>query len=416
MIYMVSLSADTAPEAARGVISTGGVAPVGSSTNIVDKIRKKIISRAGSHGLHALSRVLKIMDDDGNKNLSKEEFKNGMKDYGIELTLTELDSCMTVFDKDRNGSISFDELVLALAPPMDARRMKFVDMAFKLLDRNGDGTCTIDDLKYNYDAEHHPSVKKGKVKSDEYLAEFLSQFDTIDKDGTVTYEEFVQYYQNLSASIEGDDYWELMMRNAWHISGGKGQCENTTNRRVIVTDKHGKQSVQEVKNDLFIGKKDEKAMEDNLKKQGLEFEKMELYAKMDDEKDQFGAQKGRDQFKNRPTRKGRSTPRPANQVKSSRKENRSNNKSDPLKAYRKGRSKRPSRQDNLMSRRMARLGAVMKLQSLFRKHKAKKVLAYKKRCKETRERRQEEKEAMRAKEQARPKRPTGNNRGGFYSK
>ena len=29
----------------------------------------------------------------------KEEFKNGMKDYGIELTLTELDSCMTVFEK-----------------------------------------------------------------------------------------------------------------------------------------------------------------------------------------------------------------------------------------------------------------------------------------------------------------------------
>ena len=198
--------------------------------------------------------------------------------------------------------------------------------------------------------------------------------------------------------------------------GGKGQCENTTNRRVIVTDKHGKQSVQEVKNDLFIGKNDEKAMEDNLRKQGLEFEKMELYAKMDDEKDQFGAQKGRDQFKKQSTRKGRSTLRPANQVKSSRQENRSNNKSDPLKAYRKGRSKRPSRQDNLMSRRMARLGAVMKLQSLFRKHKAKKVLAYKKRCKETRERRQEEMEAIRAKEQARLKRPTGNNRGGFYSK
>ena len=56
---------------------------------------------------------------------------------------------------------------------------------------------------------------------------------------------------------------------------------------------------------MFIGKDDEKAMEDNLRKQGLEFEKMELYAKMDDEKDQFGAQKGRDQFKNRPAMKAR---------------------------------------------------------------------------------------------------------------
>ena len=425
----------------KGASSTGGVAPVGSSSNIVDKIRKKIIARAGSHGLHALSRVLKIMDDDGNKSLSKEEFKNGMKDYGVELTLTEVDSCMTVFDRDRNGSISFDELVLSLAPPMDARRMKFVKMAFKLLDRNGDGTCTIDDLKYNYDADHHPSVKTGKVKSDEYLTEFLSQFDTIDKDGVVTFEEFVQYYQNLSASIDGDDYWELMMRNAWHISGGTGQTANTTNRRVVVTGKDGKQTIQEVKNDLFIGKDDEKAMEQNLRDQGLEFDKMELYAKLDDEKNQFGAQKGKDQFKKRPAARKSSSnnTRPANKAvgrKSARNNgsrrsdnSRNNNRSkinfsrgenkerdDPLKAYRKGRSKKPSKKDGLMYRRMLRLRAVMKLQSLFRKHKAKKVLAYKKRCKVTREKMQEEEEIMRAKEQARVKRPSGNNRGGFYSK
>ena len=105
--------------------------------------------------------------------------------------------------------------------------------------------------------------------------------------------------------IDNTDFFELMMRNAWHMSGGKGQCEEYHKPPGNCNDKHGKQSVQEVKNDLFIGKNDEKAMEDNLRKQGLEFEKMELYAKMDDEKDQFGAQKGRDQFKNRPAMKSR---------------------------------------------------------------------------------------------------------------
>jgi hypothetical protein len=37
----------------------------------------------------------------------------------------------------------------------------------------------------------------------------------------VTPKEFQQYYAALSASIDEDDYFELMMRNAWHISGGK---------------------------------------------------------------------------------------------------------------------------------------------------------------------------------------------------
>ena len=38
-----------------------------------------------------------------------------------------------------------------------------------------------------------------------------------EKDGKVTPEEFIEYYANVSGSIDCDDYFELMMRNAWHI-------------------------------------------------------------------------------------------------------------------------------------------------------------------------------------------------------
>lgn len=68
-----------------------------------------------------------------------------------------------------------------------------------------------------------------------------------EKDGKVTPSEFIKYYSNVSASIDNDDYFELMIRNAWHISGGKGWCENSSCRRVLVTHKDGHQSVQEVK-------------------------------------------------------------------------------------------------------------------------------------------------------------------------
>lgn len=36
-------------------------------------------------------------------------------------------------------------------------------------------------------------------------------------DGIVTIDEFIEYYTNVSASIDNDDYFSLMMNQAWNI-------------------------------------------------------------------------------------------------------------------------------------------------------------------------------------------------------
>ncbi len=53
----------------------------------------------------------------------------------------------------------------------------------------------------------------------------------------------VLFDRAISANVDLDDYFELMIRNAWHISGGEGWCENTTNRRVLVTHEDGSQAM-----------------------------------------------------------------------------------------------------------------------------------------------------------------------------
>ena len=37
------------------------------------------------------------------------------------------------------------------------------------------------------------------------------------RDKTVTLEEFYEYYNNISSSIDDDRYFELMIRSAWKI-------------------------------------------------------------------------------------------------------------------------------------------------------------------------------------------------------
>ena len=60
-----------------------------------------------------------------------------------------------------------------------------------------------------------------------------------------------------------------MIRNAWHISGGEGWCANTANKRVLVTHADGRQSVEEIQNDLGLKADDKAGMLARLRAQGV---------------------------------------------------------------------------------------------------------------------------------------------------
>ncbi|ETV66531.1 hypothetical protein, variant 2 [Aphanomyces astaci] len=220
-----------------------------ASTNprdVLEQVKKAILARGGANGIQGISRMMRIMDDSGDKRLSRDEFKFGLRDYGVDCSDSDVDSLLRAFDTDGDGFISFDEFLVALRGDISPRRLRFIDMAFQKLDKSKDGRVTIDDLRTVYDVSKHPEFIQGKQTADQILSEFLRQWDTVDHDGVVTYDEFVTYYRSVSASIDTDDYFELMMRNAWHLSGGDGQCANSSIKRVLVTHPDGHQSVEQV--------------------------------------------------------------------------------------------------------------------------------------------------------------------------
>jgi len=125
-----------------------------------------------------------------------------------------------------------------------------VDMAYDVLDKDGSGQVTIEDIEMAYDPSFHPEFQSGRKTKQEVLRDFMGVWETHKKDGIVTREEFNDYYKDISASIDSDDYFELMIRNAWHIAGGEGQTANTTIKRVLRTNPDGSQEVVMVENDL----------------------------------------------------------------------------------------------------------------------------------------------------------------------
>lgn len=185
-------------------------------------------ARSGN-GLRGLRVMFRAMDRNRNNSLDPVEFKYAMRDYGVKISDLEVTAIVKYFDKNKDGKISFDEFLRAVRGDLNDRRKKLVHMAYSKLDKNGDGTVKLDDLLIAYNATQHPDFISGAKTERQIIEEFMQVWETHKKDGIITIEEFEDYYKDISASVDLDDYFELMIRNAWHILGGEGWCANTTN-------------------------------------------------------------------------------------------------------------------------------------------------------------------------------------------
>ena len=68
-----------------------------------------------------------------------------------------------------------------------------------------------------YDVSMNPEFLEGRKTREELLDEFLKNFEGKrgDHDGKVTWEEFVDYYSDLSMSTPSDEYFVRMMESTW---------------------------------------------------------------------------------------------------------------------------------------------------------------------------------------------------------
>jgi Ca2+-binding EF-hand superfamily protein len=190
-------------------------------------IRNKVISR-GARSIMGMGRIFKIYDDNNNGQLDVEEAKKAFSEMRLDMTNNDAQVAFKAFDRDSDGQIDYEEFLRSVRGEMNDFRKALAMKAFKIMDKDNSGVLGISDIKGVYNAKKHPDVIAGKRTEDEVLFEFLDTFEihhssqVEDKrDGSVTTFEWLEYYNNVSMSIDDDAYFELMMNNAWNLKNDK---------------------------------------------------------------------------------------------------------------------------------------------------------------------------------------------------
>lgn len=197
---------------------------INENKEILAKIRNALIDR-GTTSIVDLNRAFKIINDNYSNNIDFEEFEKVSKEFNFGLNADEVKAAFECFDQDNSGAINYDEFIRTIRGSMNSFRRSLVEQAFQILDTNRNNQIDIDEIIEKYTVARHPDVLNGVKSKEEAFEEFANTFQEHhnlitgdEKDNIITFEEFLDYYEGISMCIDNDEYFEVMMNNAWKMN------------------------------------------------------------------------------------------------------------------------------------------------------------------------------------------------------
>ena len=187
-------------------------------------LRKRVFAR-GPRSIMSLRRTFMLYDEDKNNQLCFKEFNKFINDYRLNISEEEKKKIFKIFDKDNSETIDYAELVKGLVGHMNNYRTKILEKVFEKLDKEKTGKISFDTLVNSYDPYKHPQVLNGERNAQEVLCRFIDLFEyhfnllNPDKNNEeITKEEFLEFYNYISACFDDDKYFENIMSRVWGLS------------------------------------------------------------------------------------------------------------------------------------------------------------------------------------------------------
>eukprot|EP00322_Chrysochromulina_rotalis_P019186 CAMPEP_0115840642 /NCGR_PEP_ID=MMETSP0287-20121206/6877_1 /TAXON_ID=412157 /ORGANISM="Chrysochromulina rotalis, Strain UIO044" /LENGTH=402 /DNA_ID=CAMNT_0003294261 /DNA_START=20 /DNA_END=1228 /DNA_ORIENTATION=- len=192
---------------------------------ILERMRRTLKQR-GAEGIKGLARNFRICDTGGSEMLNVEELGKCCNLCRLGLKPDEVNVLHSHVDVTGDGFVTFNEFVRAVRGRLSDQRRKLVVKCFEQLDRAGDGNgeLSVADIRPFFSIENDPRFLTGEKTEGELLQEFLQGIEgsSGDRNGIIGLDEWVNYYEEISSSMDDDDAFGLMMTSSWSALKARG--------------------------------------------------------------------------------------------------------------------------------------------------------------------------------------------------
>ena len=93
-----------------------------------------------------------------------------------------------------------------------------IDEAFHKFEKDGSGIIDIRDLKGVFNDDKHPKLVSGEITQKQAFDEFSRNFNEHTGAGIIQQSEWNDYYAAVSASVEDDEHFIMLVKSTWQIA------------------------------------------------------------------------------------------------------------------------------------------------------------------------------------------------------
>ena len=196
------------------------------------KFRQILISQ-GIKGIFHFQKMLSIYDRNSSGFISFDNFYTIFQTNYTSIPLSDIKSIFSLFEINNEGQINnssenkikYDLLLKSLVGNISIKRRILIQKVFNTFSKEKKNKAMISEIKNKFNASRHPDVIKGIKTENKILGEFLDFLETFREynnnlhgfNFSMSFQEFCDFYSQISLSINDDKYFEMLLTNCWDL-------------------------------------------------------------------------------------------------------------------------------------------------------------------------------------------------------